>query len=34
MTELWEAALAARRAMAPGSPVAVLDRLLGGRCLR
>ncbi|HEX6682865.1 MAG TPA: hypothetical protein VF062_08730 [Candidatus Limnocylindrales bacterium] len=30
LTELWEAALAERRAMAPGSPVAVLDRLLKG----
>jgi hypothetical protein len=28
LTELWGAALAARRTMAPGSPVAVLDRLL------
>jgi hypothetical protein len=28
LTERWEAVLAARRAMAPGSPVAVLDRLL------
>jgi len=28
LTELWEAALAERRAMSPGSPVAVLDRLL------
>jgi hypothetical protein len=33
LTEVWEAALAARRAISPGSPVAVLDRLLrsGGR---
>lgn len=30
LTELWEAALEARREMAPGSPVAVLDRLLRG----
>jgi integrase len=28
LTEVWEAALSARRAMAPGSPVAVLDHLL------
>jgi hypothetical protein len=28
LTELWEAALAERRALAPRSPVAVLDRLL------
>ena len=28
LTDLWEAALDDRRAMAPGSPVAVLDRLL------
>jgi integrase len=28
LTDRWEAALAERRAMAPGSPVAVLDRLL------
>lgn len=28
LTELWEAALDARRELAPGSPVAVLDRLL------
>ncbi|MER7172626.1 LacI family DNA-binding transcriptional regulator [Streptomyces mesophilus] len=28
LTELWEGALAERRAMAPSSPVAVLDRLL------
>lgn len=28
LTGLWRAALDARRAMAPGSPVAVLDRLL------
>ncbi|HZM81233.1 MAG TPA: LacI family DNA-binding transcriptional regulator [Candidatus Limnocylindrales bacterium] len=28
LTELWEAALDIRREMAPGSPVAVLDRLL------
>jgi hypothetical protein len=28
LTEQWEAALEARRAMSPGSPVAVLDRLL------
>jgi hypothetical protein len=28
LTELWNAALDARRAMSPGSPVATLDRLL------
>jgi integrase len=28
LTELWQAALDERRALAPGSPVAVLDRLL------
>lgn len=28
LTDLWKAALAQRRAMAPGSPVALLDRLL------
>jgi hypothetical protein len=28
LTDMWEAALAERRAMAPGSPVTVLDRLL------
>jgi hypothetical protein len=28
LTGLWEAALAERRAMSSGSPVAVLDRLL------
>jgi hypothetical protein len=28
LTELWEAALAARREMSPRSPVAVLDALL------
>ena len=28
LAEVWEAALAARREMAPGSPVEVLDRLL------
>jgi hypothetical protein len=28
LTRLWQAALAARREMSPGSPVAVLDRLL------
>jgi hypothetical protein len=28
LTETWLAALVARRAMSPGSPVAVLDRLL------
>jgi hypothetical protein len=31
LTGLWEAALDARQAMAPGSPVAVLDRLLTTR---
>ncbi|RZU50673.1 integrase-like protein [Krasilnikovia cinnamomea] len=31
LTELWVAALDERRAMAPGSPVAVLDRLLAER---
>lgn len=31
LTELWEAALAERRALAPRSPVAVLDRLLIAR---
>src|SRR5262249_7028548 len=31
LTGLWEAALAARRALAQGSPVAVLDRLLAER---
>ncbi|NJP34138.1 tyrosine-type recombinase/integrase [Micromonospora thermarum] len=30
LTGVWEAALTARREMAPGSPVAVLDRLLRG----
>jgi integrase len=30
LTGLWEAALAERRMMSPGSPVAVLDRLLRG----
>jgi site-specific recombinase XerD len=30
-TELWEAALEARRSFAPGSPVTVLDRLLAAR---
>ncbi len=29
LTELWTAALEARRAFSPRSPVAVLDRLLG-----
>lgn len=28
LTELWEASLAARRALSPRSPVAVLDDLL------
>jgi hypothetical protein len=28
LTERWTAALLARKALAPGSPVAVLDRLL------
>jgi hypothetical protein len=28
LTQLWEAALAARREIAPGSPVDALDRLL------
>ena len=31
LTGLWEAALDARREMAPGSPVAILDRLLAAR---
>jgi hypothetical protein len=31
LTTLWEAALDARLAMAPHSPVVVLDRLLEGR---
>lgn len=31
LTELWEAALDERRAFSPGSPVAVLDRLLRRR---
>jgi hypothetical protein len=31
LTELWDEALAARRRLAPGSPVAVLDRLLKER---
>ena len=31
LTELWEAALDARRALSPGSPVAILDRLLRHR---
>ena len=31
LTELWEAALDARRALSPGSPVATLDRLLRQR---
>jgi hypothetical protein len=31
VTEVWEAALDARRAIAPRSPVAVLDRVLTGR---
>jgi len=31
LTGLWEASLDARRALAPGSPVAVLDRLLRQR---
>ncbi len=30
LTELWTAALGARREFSPRSPVAVLDRLLGG----
>jgi hypothetical protein len=33
LTELWAAALAARRALSPGSPVAVLDHALTG-CAR
>ena len=28
LTDFWEAALAARRKMSPGSPVGVLDRLI------
>lgn len=31
LTEVWETALAARRAISPGSPVSVLDRLLRSR---
>ena len=31
LSGLWEAALDARRAMVPGSPVAALDRLLAAR---
>jgi len=31
LTQLWNAALDARRELSPGSPVAVLDRLLGRR---
>jgi len=31
LTGVWTAALDARRAMAPGSPVVVLDRLLAAR---
>ncbi|GGJ71010.1 hypothetical protein GCM10010121_097040 [Streptomyces brasiliensis] len=31
LTEMWEGALDARRAMSPGSPVAVLDALLRAR---
>jgi hypothetical protein len=31
LTELWHAAVNARRAINPGSPVAVLDRLLAER---
>ena len=31
LTELWEAALDERRAMASGSPVGALDRLLAAR---
>ena len=31
LTQLWEAALTERRAMAPRSPVAVLHRLLTAR---
>jgi integrase len=34
LTGLWEEALDARRAIAPGSPVAVLDRLLQARGAR
>jgi len=30
LTEMWEESLNARRAMSPGSPVAVLDTLLKG----
>jgi hypothetical protein len=30
LTEVWDEALAARRRISPGSPVAVLDRLLRG----
>jgi hypothetical protein len=31
LTEMWEEALDVRRAMSPGSPVAVLDDLLKAR---
>jgi integrase len=31
LTEMWEEALDARRAMSPGSPVAALDALLKAR---
>ena len=31
LTEMWEEALEVRRAMSPGSPVAVLDALLKAR---
>jgi hypothetical protein len=31
LTETWEGSLNARRAMSPGSPVAVLDALLKAR---
>lgn len=33
LTDLWLAVLDARRALAPGSPVAVLDRLLRQRSM-
>lgn len=31
LTEVWETPSAVRRAISPGSPVSVLDRLLGSR---
>jgi hypothetical protein len=32
LTEAWKAALDARLALSPGSPVVVLERLLTARC--